>query len=419
MSARVLLLEDDESLRLILSRALASAGYQVRATAAPDTALGWLRGGEGDLLLADVLLDGRNFLEDLALVARLRPGLPVIVMSAQATASTAIDAAKGGVFEYLPKPFDLDDMICAVEAALGERPASRRAAPAGQAGGFIGQSAAMQSAFKAIARAATSQAHVMITGEPGTGKRQAAEALLEARGVASADAAVLTPSNAAADIFASTQSAHHLVWLRLEDWDSAQQRAARDALDAGSGRVVATLSQGVEAALDTRLAARLGECVIALPPLRDRRSDIPALCDTFLAQFARRDRQDVVSLSREAQDYLASAPWSGNVVELRAVLSRLCLIARGQRAGLDDVLQAIHTESRDPGEEMRIHANALAARALSHTDARRSAVDALDRALFSQALTRCQGNRSKAADLLGLNRNTLARRLAELGLDTD
>ncbi len=104
MSARILLLEDDESLKLILSRALGSAGYQVRATASPDTALGWIRNGEGDLLLADVLLDGTNFLENLGLVARLRPQMPVIVMSAQATASTAINAAKGGVFEYLPNP---------------------------------------------------------------------------------------------------------------------------------------------------------------------------------------------------------------------------------------------------------------------------------------------------------------------------
>ena len=418
MTARILLLEDDDSLKLILSRALGSAGYQVRATASPDTALNWIRNGEGDLLLADVLLDGTNFLENLGLVSRLRPQMPVIVMSAQATASTAISAAKGGVFEYLPKPFDLDDMIAAVAAALGEEAKAGRTKPAEEPTGFIGQSAAMQSAFKAIARAATSQAHVMITGEPGVGKRQAAEALLRARGIASDDAIVVTPSNTASDVFGSTQAARQVVWLRLEEWNTEQQRAARDALDAGIGRVIATASHSPDAGLDTRLVARLSECVISVPPLRDRRSDIPALCETFLGQFARRDKQEVVRLSKDAIQYLQGSAWTGNVVELRSVLSRLSLATRGRVAGLEDVLSAFTADASDAREDLDVHANAIAALSLSRDNARTVAIDAVDRALFSQALDRCGGNRSRAAEMLGLNRNTLARRLAELGEET-
>jgi len=417
VSARILLLEDDESLKLILSRALGSAGYQVRATASPDTALGWIRNGEGDLLLADVLLDGTNFLENLGLVARLRPQMPVIVMSAQATASTAISAAKGGVFEYLPKPFDLDDMIAAVGAALGDTKTSQRTRSTEEPTGFIGQSVAMQSAFKAIARAATSQAHVMINGEPGVGKRQAAEALLRARGISADDAVVVTPSNTATEIFGSTQAARQVVWLRLEEWNTDQQRAARDALDAGSGRVIATASPAPANPLDVRLSARLSECIITVPPLRERRTDIPALCEAFLGQFARRDQQPVVRLSREATDYLVNSPWTGNVVELRSVLSRLALATRGRVAGLDDVVGALAANGADSSDEIAVHANALAGLALARPDARQTAVDALERALFAQALDRCNGNRSKAAELLGLNRNTLARRLSELGDD--
>ncbi|RKR02799.1 sigma-54-dependent transcriptional regulator [Maricaulis maris] len=420
MTARILLLEDDESLKLILSRALGSAGYQVRATASPDTALNWIRNGEGDLLLADVLLDGTNFLENLGLVSRLRPQMPVIVMSAQATASTAIDAAKGGVFEYLPKPFDLDDMISAVGAALGDVAKTGRSRMTDEPTGFIGQSSAMQSSFKAIARAATSQAHVMITGEPGVGKRQAAEALLRARGISADDAIVVTPSNTATEIFGSTQAARQVVWLRLEEWNAEQQRAARDALDAGIGRVIATASHSPEAALDTRLVARLSECVITVPPLRERRSDIPALCEAFLGQFARRDKQDVVRLSKDAVQYLQGSAWTGNVVELRSVLSRLSLATRGRVAGLDDVLVAFSADAGDSREDLDVHANAIAALSLTRDNARNVAIDAIDRALFAQALDRCGGNRSRAAELLGLNRNTLARRLAELdGEDAD
>jgi two-component system nitrogen regulation response regulator GlnG len=415
MSARILLLEDDESLKLILSRALSSAGYQVRATASIDAVLNWVRAGEGDLLLADVLLDGTSFLESLGLVKRLRADLPVIVMSAQATASTAINAEKGGVYEYLPKPFDLDDMIASVASALGEASIRRPEKAAIEPTGFIGQSAAMQSTFKSVARAATSRAHVTIMGEPGAGKRQAADALLRARGVAIADAVLMTPSHSTQDIFASTSSSAQVLWLRLDEWSPQQQRAARDALDTGPGRVIATVSIPGSETLDGRLLARLSEGVITVPPLRERRSDIAVLCEAFLAEFAQRDRQAVLHLAPAALTLIESAAWPGNVVELRSVLSRLALETRGRIAGPEDVARAVRTDTAERPGELANRASSLASFALTDADARQVAIDALDRALFEQALARAEGNRSKAAELLGLNRNTLARRLTELG----
>ena len=418
MSARILLLEDDESLRMILSRALSGAGYQVRATASIDAVLNWVRAGEGDLLLADVLLDGTSFLESLGLVKRLRGDLPVIVMSAQATASTAINAEKGGVYEYLPKPFDLDDMIASVAAALGEGAVRRPEKASSEPTGFIGQSAAMQSAFKSIARAATSRAHVTIMGEPGAGKRQAADALLRARGVATADAVLITPSHSIKDIFTSTASSAQVLWLRLDEWSPQQQRAARDALDTGPGRVIATVSTLGSGAVDGRLLARLSECVVTVPPLRERRSDIAVLCEAFLGEFALRDRQAVLHLSPAALSLIESAPWPGNLVELRSVLSRLALATRGRLAGPDDVDRAVMTDTGDHPDDLAYRAASLASCALTEPEARQVAIDALDRALFEQAMARAEGNRSKAAELLGLNRNTLARRLTELGSDS-
>ncbi|WP_417483775.1 sigma-54-dependent transcriptional regulator [Maricaulis salignorans] len=414
MSARILLLEDDESLKLILSRALSSAGYQVRATASIDAVLNWVRAGEGDLLLADVLLDGTSFLESLGMVKRLRADLPVIVMSAQTTASTAISAEKGGVFEYLPKPFDLDLMLTTIASALGD---SRRRQPDGNLAeptGLIGQSSAMQATFKAIGRAATSGAHVMISGEAGTGKRQAANALLRARGVKPDDVALITPSHRTEEIFKSTAAAAQLLWLRLDEWSPQQQRAARDALDTGTGRVIATLSTPGSAALDSRLLGRLSECVVTLPPLRERPSDIPVLCDAFLSEFAARDSQVALQLSPPARALIDKAEWPGNVVELRAVLSRLSLSTRGRLAGPDDVARAMMHDQPDQKDELEAHASRLASAALGAPDARQLASDALDRALLEQALARSDGNRSKAAEMLGVNRNTLARRLTEL-----
>ena len=415
MSARILLLEDDESLKLILSRALSSAGYQVRATASIDAVLNWVRAGEGDLLLADVLLDGTSFLDSLGLVKRLRADLPVIVMSAQATASTAINAERGGVFEYLPKPFDLDDMLASVAAALGEASLRHPERASVEPSGFVGQSAAMQSTFKSIARAATSRAHVTILGEPGAGKRKAADALLRARGVGIADAVMITSSHSAKDTLASTASSAQVLWLRLDEWSSQQQRAARDALDAGPGRVIATVSTRGGATLDSRLQARLCECVITVPPLRERPSDIAVLCEAFLGEFALRDRQVALHLSPAALRLIESATWPGNVVELRSVLSRLALATRGRVAGPDDVTRAILSDTGEGPDELVKRASSLASYALTEPDARELAIDALDRALFEQAMALAEGNRSKAAQLLGLNRNTLARRLTELG----
>lgn len=418
MSAQIILLEDDESLRRVLSRALSGAGYQVRATASPDTALNWVRNGQGELLLADVLLDGTNFLESLGLVRRLRPDLPVIVMSAQATASTAIDAEKGGVFEYLPKPFDLDAMIDTVATALGGSGTVGRAKARIEPTGFIGRSAAIQATFRAIARAATSRAHVMIMGEAGSGKRQAADALMRARNIAVEDAALMTPSHSADEIFASTRQRQQVVWLRLEEWSAEQQKAARDALDAGAGRVIATMSQNDDQPVDVRLVARLCECMIEIPPLRARSEDIAALSEAFLEQFAKRDNQPVISLSPDALRCLETAPWRGNVVELRSVLSRLSLEVRGRAATRKDVTRILSQSTGETSRgDLNSHAEGLAACALNAEDARNKAVDALDRALIAQALGRVGGNRSKAAQLLGLNRNTLARRLSELDDD--
>ncbi|WP_417481795.1 sigma-54-dependent transcriptional regulator [Maricaulis sp.] len=415
MSARILLLEDDESLKLILSRALSSAGYQVRATASIDAVLNWVKAGEGDLLLADVLLDGTSFLESLGLIKRLRADMPVIVMSAQTTASTAIGAEKGGVFEYLPKPFDLDVMLAAISAALAETRLRHNEGGSREPTGFIGQSAAMQTTFKAIARAATSRAHVTIRGEAGTGKRQAASALLRARGIRTEDVLLITPSHRTEDIFASTTTATELLWLRLDEWSPQQQRAARDALDTGPGRVIATVSTPGSRAPDNRLLERLSECVVTVPPLRDRRSDIPVLCDAFLNEFALRDSQSALQLSPSARQLVEAAAWPGNVVELRSVLSRLALATRGRLAGPEDIARAMLTDTAERPDALASHASNLASAALGVPESRQVAVDALDRALFEQALARAEGNRSKAAEMLGVNRNTLARRLAELG----
>jgi two-component system nitrogen regulation response regulator GlnG len=416
MSATILLLEDDEGLRRILSRALASEGYQVRATAAPQTVLKWIREGQGDVLLADVLLDGHNFLEDLPMVHRLKPNLPVIVMSAQTTASMAIDAENSRVFEYLPKPFDLDDMTSCIASALNHQDSPRATGASVERTGLIGRSPAIQATFKAIARAARSQAHVTVTGESGTGKRQVAEALIQARGASNGGPRILTASHSAQRIFDESSTCGDVVWLRVDRWGQAQQRAARDALDCTEAVIVGTVAPGSQE-MDTGLRARLGECVIPVPNLRERREDISALCDAFLLAFAKRDGGVVLEIDAEARSTFENADWPGNVAALKSAVSQLTFQVRGRVAGGVDASAAI--ASLAPGLDSTGSGLALgfAERILNLDQSRQQAVDELDAALLREALRRAGGNRSRAAELLGLNRNTLARRLSELGVE--
>ncbi len=416
MSITAILLEDDNSLRQVLSRALANAGHDVRATPSPVTAMAWLKEGLGDVLVADVLLDGTNFLEQLGLVQRLRPTLPVIVMSAQTTAQTAIGAEKGGVFEYLPKPFDLELLLDTVARATRDRRIARRRTRSERSDGLAGHSAVMQDSFKALARAAQSRAQVLVMGEAGTGKRMAAETLWSARGVEASSLTVITPSHAPTDVFQSAQDEKPVLWLRVDEWQPAQQRAALDAADTGRAMIVATIGMQ-ETDLDPRLLARLGECVVALPPLRSRADDIPELAEAFLQEFAERDGRSPSTLSPRALDILKAWPWTGNSTELRSVLSQLSVAHRGEEIdaeALEAILrksQPVQPTTNDEGVLVSFARDGLA-QGLT----RQALLDQLDRALIAQMLEMCSGNQSKAAERLGFNRNTLARRMVELGL---
>ncbi|MDM7982899.1 MAG: response regulator [Maricaulis sp.] len=416
MAAKIILLEDDESLRKIVTRGLSSAGYEVRATGAIETARTWLQDGTADLLLTDVLLDGVNVFEHLPMLKRLQPDMPVIAMSAQTTAKTAIGASRVGVFEYLPKPFDLDDLSATVAAALKSAKKGFRPRERATESGLSGRSQEMQPSFKAIGMAARSRANVLITGEAGTGKRTAAETLFEARGVASEEIQVLTPSHAPKEIFDACQSASHHLWLRLDEWDERQLGAGLDGLDTGKALVVATFTPG-KVELSSRLQARLGESRVDLPPLRQRADDIPALAQAFMTEFARRDGRTPLSLPANILDALQAYNWPGNSAQLRAVLSRLAVGSQSGAPSLDLVKEELSRASHD--ETAPTAADPFAALA-QHMNARgitrQEGLDQLDKALILQALEAETGNQSKAAARIGVNRNTLARRMAELGL---
>ncbi len=416
MPAKIILLEDDESLRKIVTRSLSSSGYEVRATGSIETARGWLQDGGADLLLTDVLLDGVNVFEHLPMLKRLQPSMPVIAMSAQTTAKTAIGASKSGVFDYLPKPFDLDVLQETVSGALTKSNKSQRPRERQTEAGLAGRSPEMQPSFRAIGMAARSRANVLISGEAGTGKRTAAETLFDARGVVASEIRVLTPSHAPKEIFDTCQNASHHLWLRLDEWDERQLGAGLDGLDTGQALVVATFTPG-QNELSGRLKARLGESRVDLPPLRQRRDDIPALCQAFLAEFARRDGREPLVLQPAIVELFKQHDWPGNSAQLRAVLSRLSVASQSGSLSEESVREELGRAGEDAAVRSEGDPFAVVARHMnSNGITRQDGVDMLDKALILQALEVEGGNQSRAAAKIGVNRNTLARRMAELGL---
>ncbi|WP_300529820.1 response regulator [Maricaulis sp.] len=414
MAGRVVLLEDDEGLRNVLVRALRKAGYEVRATASPQTVETWLRRGEADLLLADVLLDGENFITRLPQVMRLQKDLPVILMSAQSTARTAIGAERERVFDYLPKPFDLNHMIDRVGAALA--PLNLKQSEQTETFGLIGRAPAMQDSFRALGRAIRGRSHVLIIGESGVGKQLSADLVLAERGYPKDQIQRLTRTHKPQQVFDLVQAGGPMIVLRLDRWSEEGASALLDGLDCSASAEVIATARSLE--FDPALALRLGECRIELPPLRQRREDIPEIARAIARQYVSEQGLRGALLSEAALTRLQQGVWPGNIAQLRTVVARAVLESGQDHVSAEQVEELLREAPIEVSSEDQVFDRA-AATALAAGVSRQASLDELDRALIRAALHNCGGNKSKAAEKLGMNRNTLARRLSDLGLDID
>lgn len=412
MKARILVLEDDESLRLVITKALSRAGHDVRATASAQSAIDRMLRAEADLLVADVVLGQENFLDRIDEITRARPDAPVIVISAQTTAATAIDAARRGARRYLPKPFDLDDLIGAVEESLAGREAAPPRSPkAGQGGfaGLIGRSGAMQHVFQAIGTLTKSRLPVLLTGPEGSGRATAARALHAARGGQGLMEA--GPARLAGEGLRLFDGAPGAVLLRRADrWTEPAQDAVLEYLESGpEACVYVTGSPDSRTRLAPALFHRIAAAQIAVPPLRDRQGDARLIFEHVLA-----DRGLSAALPADIADIVTRWTWPGEVLELERVAGQLALDGRISA----ERLLSLISETPDAGPDLAATVEQAAARYFAKgEEAGRPIQDEVDAALIRAALARTGGVRRDAAVLLGWNRNTLARRIEALGLD--
>jgi two-component system nitrogen regulation response regulator GlnG len=467
MSARVWVVDDDRAVRFVLATALRDAGFAVDAFENAADALATLRARAPDalpdLLFTDVRMPGDDGLVLLDKLKARHPQLPVIVMSAYTDVASTAGAFRGGAHEFLSKPFDLDDAIALAERTLAaartlahDEPAMAHDAPTETVEGeLIGRTPAMQTLFRSIGRLAQAPLSVLITGETGTGKELVARALHRESPRASRPFVALNTAAIPAELLESELFGHEAGAFtgatrrhvgRFEQADggtlfldeigdmplSLQTRLLRvlaenEFFRVGGRelirvdvRVIAATHQPLEALVaDGRFRAdllhRLDVVRLRLPPLRERRDDVPLLAARFLAAAAQRLGTPAKRFAKPAVERLRAHDWPGNVRELENLCWRLAALAPGETITPADLDTAFAPEAIGVPAATDWEA-ALAAWARERLAAGEPALHAdararLDQVLLETALAQTHGHRSEAAALLGLGRNTLTRKL--------
>jgi two-component system nitrogen regulation response regulator GlnG len=465
---RVWLVDDDASIRWVLERALRNGGMLPKAFDAAEPALLALRTDAPDVLITDVRMSGQSGLELLRAVHEVHPDLPIIVMTAHSDLGSAVSAYESGAFEYLPKPFDIDhaiDLVKRAAQAAAKSGDGAAGAPLLSIPELLGRAPAMQQVFRAIGRLSRSSVNVLVTGESGTGKELAARALHEHSPRAKKPFIALNTSAIPADLLESELFGHEKGAFTGAD---SLRRGRFEQADGGSlfldeigdmslplqTRLLRVLAEGefyrvggqTPIRVDVRVIAathqdleervrlgqfredlyhRLNVIRIELPPLRARREDIADLLGHYLGVAAHELGVDTKTLAPDALARLLAYDWPGNVRELVNLCRRLTVLAPGNEIRVEDLPAAIAGGAA--GVAAEAGADWTAARAQwaerqSATPPRPwldDAMPAFERTLIRVALRLTQGHRQEAARLLGWGRNTLTRKLKELGMDGD
>ncbi len=460
----VWIVDDDRSIRWVLEKALGSAGISASSFPDADSMMRKLRTQVPDAVISDIRMPGTDGLQLLARIRSSHPELPVIITTAHSDLDSAVASYQGGAFEYLPKPFDIDEVVTVTKRALAHGRAKQQESAAQEESGpteIIGEAPAMQEVFRAIGRLSHSLITVLINGESGTGKELVAHALHRHSPRATGPFIALNMAAIPKDLMESELFGHEKGAFtgaqsqrrgRFEQADGGtlfldeigdmphdtQTRLLRVLADGEfyrvgghtpvqvSVRIIAATHQNLEQLVREGrfredLYHRLNVIRIHLPGLRERREDIPRLARHFLARAAEELGGETKLLLPETEAYIAALPWQGNVRQLENVCRWLTVMAAGREVHVVDLpteLQtsgAIATVSGDWVAELRAWADAEVRRGMPRLlDA---ATPRFETVMIEVALAHTRGRRGEAAELLGWGRNTLTRKIKELALD--
>jgi two-component system nitrogen regulation response regulator GlnG len=468
--ATILVCDDDAGIRTVLNQALGRAGYEVRTAANAAGLWRWVSQGDGNLVITDVVLPDENAFDLLPRIKRLRPELPVVVMSAQNNILTAITAAERGAYEYLPKPFDLKELTAIVQRALAaptRKPAALETAQSEDLP-VIGRSPAMQEIYRVIARLTQADLTVTITGESGTGKELVARALHDYGkrrngSFVAINMAAIPKELIESELFGHERGAFTGATARgvgrfeqaeggtlfldeIGDMPLEAQTRLLRVLQQGEYttvggrtpiktdvRIIAATNRDLRQLIQQGLFRedlyyRLNVVPLRLPPLRERREDIPDLVRHFLRKAETSGlpskRFDAAAIER-----LKLYGWPGNVRELENLVRRLVVLHP------DEVISEGAVAAELAGWEPRAlsedadssFATAVERHLNAHFAEYRDGLpppglydrvlQEIERPLIAISLAACGGNQIRAAQLLGLNRNTLRKKIRDLGIE--
>ncbi|MDT8440728.1 MAG: nitrogen regulation protein NR(I) [Desulfuromonadales bacterium] len=469
---RILVADDEESIRWVLSRSLGKQGYQVDLAENGDQAFNMLRAGRYDMALLDIKMPGRTGLDLLDKLQQISPNTLVVIMTAESSMKNAVEAMKRGAYDYLTKPFDLDaldaiivkagkastmtDQVTRLKAELKERYQLERA--------IIGESAPMQTVYKTLGKIAPSDVTVLICGESGTGKELIARAVhfnspRLGKPFVAINCAAIPGELLESELFGHEKGAFTGATERKagkfeqanggtlfldEIGDMPLELQAkllrvlqeREITRTGGSttirvdvRVVAATNQNLKEKVRARefredLFYRLNVVPIDLPPLRERREDLPALIDYFIGKAKQQYGTPARGISKEARQLLNSHDWPGNIRELENTIQRAALLSPDATLETDDFPELLNRPSAD-GQPASLEG--LIAKKLQDSLAQIDlhemnnlydmVLHQMERPLINIVLQRTRGNQVKAAEVLGINRNTLRKKIQTLKIE--
>ena len=462
-SESVWVVDDDRSIRWVLEKALQQEGMSPQTFDSASSLLSRLERQQPDVIISDIRMPGSSGLDLLAQLREKFPRLPVIIMTAHSDLDSAVASYQGGAFEYLPKPFDVDEAIALVKRACQHaREQEANAAPAVLAASpeILGEAPAMQEVFRAIGRLSHSNITVLINGESGTGKELVAHALHRHSPRARAPFIALNMAAIPKDLMESELFGHekgaftgaaNLRRGRFEQADGGtlfldeigdmpadtQTRLLRVLADSEfyrvgghtpvkvDVRIIAATHQNLEGLVQAGkfredLFHRLNVIRIHIPRLSDRREDIPALARHFLGRAAQELSVEPKLLKKETEEYLSQLPWPGNVRQLENTCRWITVMASGREVHVDDLppelLQQQPGSPNDASWEQALRQWAELALSRGQSGLLDVAVPAFERTMIEITLRHTAGRRRDAALLLGWGRNTLTRKIKELGM---
>lgn len=480
MSYSILIADDDHSLRLVLSAVLEKAGYQTVKAENGKATIDCLQHHEFDVILLDIFLGDVDGLELIESIQKLNPSAAIIVITGHGTTQTAIEAAKRSAYSYLTKPVDKEELLNIVARAAtaatitkeereikDAHPSLSNSQTIDAQGRMVGQSPAMQTVYQVIGRAAVSDETVLIMGESGTGKELVSE-LIHVNSPRSenpfivVDCSAIPPSLIESTLFGHVKGAftdaHTDRKGKFEQADSGtifldevgelpidvqmkllRVLQEREIEPVGSNetrqidvRIIAATNQKLNNAIAQKtfrddLYYRLNVVPISLPPLRERKEDIPELIDLFTSQFAQEYQIPKMSISSDTIDELIAYHWPGNVRELENAIKRALVMCSGQMLLTEHFPQLFEKVPENPidsSQNIDQQIYALLQQQISHYLESETDVGELhaeireifEKPLFEIVLQHTEGNRSKASEILGINRNTLHTKLNEYGI---